>query len=78
MSNIAISEKMNNDTSKKKELVINNVLYAHYLIENKILYLKIRKNIIKDDKKKSEDYLIDLISLIERKKVAYAAYLNIK
>lgn len=69
---------MNNDTSKKKELVINNVLYAHYLIEDQVIYLKIRKNIIKDDKKKSENFLIDLISLIERKKVSYAAYFNIK
>jgi len=69
---------MNNDTSKKKELVINNVLYAHYLIENQWIYMKIRKNIIKDDKKASENFLVDLISLIERKKVSYVAYLNIK
>lgn len=69
---------MNIDTSKKKELIINGVLYAHYLIENSWMYLKVRKNIIKDDKKKSETFLFDLISLIERKKVSYVAYLNIK
>lgn len=69
---------MNNDTSKKKELVINNVLYAHYLMEKGVLFLKPRKDIVKGDKRKSEDFLIQLISLIERKKIPYVAYLNIK
>lgn len=69
---------MSEDVSKKKDLVINNVVYATYLIEDRVLYLKVRKNIIKEDKARSESYLIDLISLIERKKVSYAAYLNTK
>lgn len=69
---------MDNDVSKKKDLVINNVLYANYIIDNQVLYLKIRKNIVRDDKRASEDLLINLISLIERKKIREAAYLNIK
>lgn len=61
-----------------KSLIINDVLYAHYIIEGSALYLKIRKNIVKNDKGKSEDLIIEIISLIERKKIPYVSYLNIK
>lgn len=69
---------MNDDISKRKELVINNVLYAHYLFEKGVLFLKSRKDIIRGDKRKSEDFLVQIISLIEKKKMPYVAYLNIK
>ena len=69
---------MNNDTSNKKELIINGTLYAHYIIEKEVMWLKVRKDIIPGDKGKSENYLIELISLVERKKIPYVSYLNIK
>lgn len=63
---------------KPKELTINGVLYAHYIIENRTLYLKTRKNIVPNDKIKSENYFIAIISLIERKEINIVSYLNIK
>lgn len=70
--------KMNQDISNTKELVINAILYAHYIIEDGTLFIKLRKNIIKDSYGKSEDLMVQIISLIERKRVEYVAHLNIK
>lgn len=69
---------MDNDTSSKKELIINGTLYAHYLIKGNVMWLKMRKDIIPGNKKKSEDYIIELIGLVEKKKIPYVSYLNIK
>lgn len=69
---------MDNDTSNKKELVINGVLYAHYLIEGKAMWIKVRKDIILGDGNKSQDFLVELIQLVEKKKLSYVSYLNIK
>jgi len=69
---------MNQDVSNRKELVINGILYADYLIEGGMLFLKMRKNIIGDDAKRSEDLMVEIISGIERKRVKYMAHLNIK
>ena len=61
-----------------KPLTINNVVYAHYVIEGEMLHIKVREQLIPNDKQKNEDLLIELIGFIEKKKLPYAAYLNIK
>jgi len=62
-----------------KPLTINDVVYAHYFIEGGVLYLKVRKDIISKKRKESEGFIIQLISLIERRKLfEYMSYLNIK
>lgn len=67
---------MDNDTSKKKELVINGVLYAHYIFEKDVMWLKVRKDIVPGDRAESENLIIELISLVEKKKVPIVSYLN--
>ena len=63
---------------KIKLLKINNAVYAKYLIEGNVLYLKMIKKILPDDAGASENYLITTISLIEKKQFSLSAHLNIK
>lgn len=73
---------MDNDTSKKKELVINGTLYAHYLIDkagpDECMWLKVRRDIIPENPEKSQTYLIELIFLIEGRRIPFVSYLNIE
>lgn len=61
-----------------KELTINNIVYAKYLINGGTLHFKMMKKIIANDNEASEDILTQIISSIERKKFSYMAYLNVK
>ena len=65
------------NTENIKELNINGVVYAKYLIENDIIFINVMKNIIKESAGESEDYLIFLISKIEDKQFSMASYLNV-
>lgn len=69
---------MNQDTSKKKELTINGIVYAQYIIEKDVMWLKVRKDIVPGDRAESENLLIELISLVEKKPIPLVSYLNIK
>jgi len=61
-----------------KELTINGVLYAKYEPSGDILFLKMIENIIPDHARESEDCVIALIGLLERKEFTSCAYLNVK
>lgn len=65
------------ENEKPKELIIDNVVYAKYLIEEDIVYMKMLKEIIPGDGMASENDLIQKISILEGKKFSHAAYLNI-
>lgn len=67
---------MNQDTSKKKELTINGTVYAQYIIEKDVMWLKVRKDIVPGDRAESENLLIELISLVEKKSIPLVSYLN--
>ena len=59
-----------------KKLIINDKIYAYYQIDGNILYFKMLIELL-EYKSDSENYLINLIQLIEKKKIYVTAYLNI-
>ncbi len=71
---------MDNDTPIKS-LIINGVEYAKYSIglgdSNKVLFIKIIKQIITGDEGESEEYCCELIGLIENIKFFAMGFLNV-
>lgn len=59
-----------------KKLIINDKIYAYYQIDGNILYFKMLIELL-EYKSDSENYLINLIQLIEKKKIYATAYLNV-
>lgn len=55
-----------------KELKINNEVHANYVIDENILFLKPRKDVL------SEDIMSEMIIQLERVRIKSTAYLNIK
>lgn len=62
---------------KTKKLIINQKVYAEYVTEDEIIYLKTREKLNFCTPVKSEDIIIQIISSIENKLFSHAAYLNI-
>ncbi len=60
-----------------KTLTINGVMYAKYLMEGDLLYLNVNKATSPNNVAQFEDFIADIVSLIERKKFKGLAYLNI-
>lgn len=61
-----------------KKLVINDVVYAYYTIENGHMYFNMQKPIIKNASvKQSENMLIHIIQEIEEVKLHTVSFLNI-
>jgi hypothetical protein len=64
-----------------KQLIINNVLYANYEYdaEKEILFLKVEKNdsIAEESKGDYEEFIAEIIGLIEEVEIKQLAYLNI-
>lgn len=63
--------------SKRKKLIINDILYAEYEIKNEILFLKIREPIMENDIGESEEVCHAIITIIEKQEFKGTAYLNI-
>lgn len=59
-----------------KKLIINDKIYAYYETDGNLLYIKVLIQLL-DNESDSENYLINLIQLIEKKKFYATAYLNI-
>lgn len=68
---------MEDNVENIKELNINGVVYAKYLIENGIIFINVTKDIIEGNKKESEEFLILLISKLEDEPFSSAGYLNL-
>lgn len=60
-----------------KKLVINDKIYAYYEIFGSRLFIKVLIQLF-DNPSDSENYLIYLIQLIEKRKFYATAYLNIQ
>lgn len=64
-----------------KDLTINNITYAKYEIgykgQDDVIFIKKLVNIIPNSEVDSENFLIQLIELIENKKFTSAGYLNV-
>lgn len=63
---------------KIKELNINGIVYAKYQVGDSILFLKVVKQIIPKNEFESENFLVKVISSVEKKKFQYMSYLNLK
>lgn len=63
--------------TKTKSLVINGVTYAKYEIEGDLIFLKVVKDIVLGNETASEDIIISIIELVEKKKITRSAYLNV-
>lgn len=59
-----------------KRLIINDILYAVYLIEDDVIYLKMIRKVIPDNALVSENLLIAIVQSIEETKFTRASYLN--
>jgi len=65
-------------TDEIKNLTINEIIYARYIIEKNRLYLKVDIYFIETDKLKSENLIIYLIQLVNNIEFFEICYLNIK
>ena len=61
----------------ERELIINNVLYAKYILEGNHVFLKMIQEVEPESAQKSEDWLIMVIQGIEHTKIEKASYLNV-
>ena len=70
---------MDNNVINMKELNINGKTYAKYEMVDTILFLKVIIQIVegKGNEGKSEDLLIHIIQLIEKRMFHQVAYLNV-
>lgn len=59
-----------------KQLTINGVIFAEYLIENDTIFLKMLKKIVPSNAQVSENVLILIAQSLEEKKFERASYLN--
>lgn len=60
-----------------KDLNINGIIHAKYIIDKEILYLKCLVNFFKKDLTSSEYICIEIIKCIEEQKFKTVAYLNV-
>lgn len=61
-----------------KDLNINNIVHAKYIIDKGILYLNCTQKFFKKDLTESEQICIWLIKLIDEEKFNTVAYMNEK
>lgn len=61
---------------KTKDLIINGIIYAKYEISKNILFIKVLKNLVKNEID-NENVLCNIIQLVEKKKFKLMSYLNI-
>lgn len=63
-------------SQKIKSLIINDVLYAEYIIENDTIFLKMLRMVIPDNARVSENMLISIVQDVENTKFQRASFLN--
>lgn len=63
--------------SSTKSLTINGITYAKYELDGDTIYLKVIKLIFDGNESQSEDFIIEIISAIEKRKITKAGFLNV-
>lgn len=59
-----------------KSLIINDIVFAEYIIEDDIIYLKMIRKVIPENDLVSENLLISIVQSVENATFTRAAYLN--
>lgn len=59
-----------------KSLIINDIVFAEYIIEDDTIYLKMIRKVIPSNDQVSENLLISIVQSVENATFTRAAYLN--